>query len=250
MAASPPNLPRVQLSTGQKITIFRSLFRGRDDVYAARWESPDGRHGYSPVAQRDWNAYNAASPADRKRVDKETRKYLPLTDQAIHNHLAGKQTLGVYPLLRDETCWFLAVDFDKQSWQQDIAAFLKTSDELAVPAALERSRSGNGGHVWIFFDRPVSAIIARKLGALLLTRAMERRLTSTRSRFLRPAFPQSGHDAQRRLRQLDRLAVAERASIRAPYGISGCQSSAIPGSMVVPIIAEKNDPTGSRKFDP
>ncbi len=173
--SAPSDLPCVQLTTPQKIELFRSLFRGRDDVYAARWESPDGRHGYSPVAQRDWKAYNAASIEDRKRVDKETRKYVPLTDQAIHDHLSGKQTLGVYPLLRDETCWFLAVDFDKKSWEKDATAFLKTCQDLQVPAALERSRSGKGGHIWIVFERPIPATVARKLGALLLTRTMERR---------------------------------------------------------------------------
>ncbi len=130
VAAAPAIAPSVSLTTPQKIELFRSLFRGRDDVYAARWESPDGRHGYSPVAQR---------------------KHVPLTDQAVHDHLSGKQTLGVYPLLRDETCWILAVDFDKKSWQKDTTAFLKTCHDLHVPAALERSRSGKGGHIWIFF---------------------------------------------------------------------------------------------------
>ncbi len=138
--------PRLQLTTAQKIAVFRSLFRGREDVYAARWESPDGRHGYSPVSQRNWQAYNAANAEDRKRVDKETRKYLPLTDQAVHDHLAGTQTLGVYALLRDETCCFLAVDFDEKTWQQDTSAFLKTCGDLHVPAALERSRSGKGSN--------------------------------------------------------------------------------------------------------
>jgi superfamily II DNA or RNA helicase len=175
MAAAPAIAPSVSLTTPQKIELFRSLFRGRDDVYAARWESPGGRHGYSPVAQRDWKAYNAANIEDRKRVDKETRKYVPLTDQAVHDHLSGRQTLGVYPLLRDETCWFLAVDFDKKSWQKDTTAFLKTCHALHVPAALERSRSGKGGHIWIFFEQRMPATIARKLGALLLTRTMERR---------------------------------------------------------------------------
>jgi hypothetical protein len=105
-----PNRPK--LSPAEKIALFRSLFRGREDVYAQRWESPDGRSGYSPRTERNWNAYNAAKPEDRKRVDKETRKSLPLTNEAIHAHLTGKQTLGVYPLLPDESCWFLAVDFD------------------------------------------------------------------------------------------------------------------------------------------
>lgn len=175
VAAAAAMVPSVSLTTPQKIELFRSLFRVRDDVYAARWESPDGRHGYSPVAQRDWKAYNAASIEDRKRVDKETRTFVPLTDQAIHDHLSGKQTLGVYPLLRDESCWFLAIDFDKKSWQKDTTAFLKTCHDLHVPAALERSRSGKGGHIWIFFERPMPATVARKLGALLLTRTMERR---------------------------------------------------------------------------
>ncbi len=170
---TPPARPG--LNTAEKIALFRSLFRGREDVYAQRWESPDGRSGYSPKTERDWKAYYAAKPEDRKRVDKETRNNIPLTDEAIHAHLAGKQTLGVYPLLLDESCWFLAVDFDKKTWKDDAAAFLTTCHELNVPAAIERSRSGNGAHVWIFFERPVPAGVARRLGSLLLTRTMERR---------------------------------------------------------------------------
>jgi hypothetical protein len=121
------------------------------------------------------SAYNAAKPEQRKRVDKATRTYLPLTNQAIHDHLTGKQTIGVYALLPDETCWFLAADFDKDTWQEDATAFLESCSSLGVPAALERSRSGKGGHVWVFFDQPVPAVVARKLGTFLLTRTMERR---------------------------------------------------------------------------
>jgi hypothetical protein len=150
-----------KLSAAEKVALFRSFFRGREDVYAQRWESPDGRSGYSPKTDRDWQAFYAAKPEDRKRVDKETRKNIPLTDEAVHAHLAGKQTLGIYPLLLDETCWFLAVDFDKKTWREDASAFRETCRELRVPAALERSRSGNGAHVWIFFDRPVSAGLLR-----------------------------------------------------------------------------------------
>jgi superfamily II DNA or RNA helicase len=171
--APAPNKPK--LSTAEKIALFRSLFRGREDVYAQRWESPDGRSGYSPRTERNWNAYNAAKPEDRKRVDRETRKNLPLTNEAIHAHLTGKQTLGVYPLLPDESCWFLAVDFDKKTWKDDASAFLATCREFNVAAALERSRSGNGAHIWFFFERPVPAGAARRLGTLLLTRTMERR---------------------------------------------------------------------------
>ena len=93
----------------------------------------------------------------------------------IENHLLGKETIGVYPLLSDETCWFLAVDFDKKTWQEDSIAFMDTCLEMQVPAALERSRSGRGGHIWILFERAVPAITARKLGCAILTRTMERR---------------------------------------------------------------------------
>ncbi len=174
-ALAIPAEPQSKLETGQKIALFRSLFRGREDIYPIRWESPDGRHGYMPHSEPDWSAYHAAKPEDRKRVLKEVRKYFRLTDEVVHGHLTGKHTIGVYPLLRDETCWLLAVDFDKKTWQEDTAAFRETCRGLDVPAALERSRSGKGGHIWIFFDRPVPAVVARKLGALLLTRTMERR---------------------------------------------------------------------------
>jgi hypothetical protein len=163
------------LSIAGKLRLFRDLFRGREDVYAVRWENPDGRKGYTPKSERDWKAYYAAKPEDRPRVDRETRKYSSLTDDVVQAHLKGEITIGVYPLLRDETCWFLAADFDKTTWQQDCQAFLETCREWNVPASVERSRSGKGGHIWIFFDSVISALLARKLGCALLTRTMERR---------------------------------------------------------------------------
>src|ERR1700681_2982492 len=159
----------------EKISLFRSLFRGREDVYAIRWEGKGGKSGYSPAGVMDWRAIHAAKPEERKKVARKTRTLQPLTDSAIRDHLTGKQTIGVYPLLPDETCWFLAVDFDKKTWEYDSLAFLATCQELNVPAALERSRSGKGCHIWIFFDRAVPAIAARKLGCVILTRTMERR---------------------------------------------------------------------------
>jgi len=159
----------------RRIALFRSLFRGREDVYARRWENDDGRHGYVPAHVKDWKAINRSRPEDRKKVAQKTRKFLPMTDAVIENHLLGKETIGVYPLLPDETCWLLATDFDKKTWEYDALAFLETCQELNVPAALERSRSGKGGHIWIFFDRALPAITARKLGCVLLTRTMERR---------------------------------------------------------------------------
>jgi hypothetical protein len=173
--SAPPNAHIPVLRAEQRIALFRSLFHGRDDVYAVRWENADGRYGYMPKADRDWKAYLRAKDEDRKKVDRQTRKFRPLTDEVVRGHLVGDHTIGIYPLLQGETCWFLAVDFDKKTWRKDAAAFLAVCCELNVPAALERSRSGNGGHVWIFFDRAIPATTARKLGCAILTRAMESR---------------------------------------------------------------------------
>ncbi|MGC1404669.1 MAG: restriction endonuclease subunit R, partial [Thermodesulfobacteriota bacterium] len=157
-----------------KIALFKNLFRGREDVYPVRWERKDGRSGYSPACAFEWKRPLCSKPAV-KCANCENRKFLPLTDEIIQNHLLGKQTIGGYPLLSDETCWFLAVDFDKKTWREDTGAFLYTCRQLEIPAALERSRSGTGGHIWIFFDRPVPASLARKLGCTILTRTLEDR---------------------------------------------------------------------------
>jgi len=155
-------------SPDEKVKLFRSLFHGRDDVYAVRWEGRNGKTGYSPACRRAWG------DSFSKRSD-EPKEYFPLTDEVVHGHLTGKLTAGVYPLLADETCWFLAADFDKATWQDDVRAFLHTCAEWKVPAILERSRSGHGGHIWILFEAPLPASLARKLGAAILTRTMERR---------------------------------------------------------------------------
>ena len=173
---SAPEALKLGIATAeQRIALFRSLFRGREDIYAIRWENNDGRTGYMPKADRDWKSYLSAKDEDRKKVDRLTRTYRPLTDDAIHGHLVGEETVGIYPLLQDETCWLLAVDFDKKAWQEDTASFLAACSELSVPAVLERSRSGKGGHVWIFFERAIPASTARTLGCAILTRTMESR---------------------------------------------------------------------------
>ena len=157
-----------------KIALFRSLFRGREDVYPVRWERKDGRSGYSPACVLEWKKPLCGKPAV-KCGNCRHRKLLPITDEVIHHHLIGKHTVGVYPMLPDETCWFLAVDFDRKTWQEDARAFLATCHKMAIPAALERSRSGKGGHVWLFFKSPVPASLARKLGCAILTRTLEER---------------------------------------------------------------------------
>jgi superfamily II DNA or RNA helicase len=156
-----------------KVSLFRSLFRGRDDVYAVRWEGKGGKTGYSPAGIREWVPEAAGKPGQKKPY--RLSKLFPLSDDVVRDHLLGQQTIGVYPLLEDDTCWFVAVDFDKKSWEADACAFLETAREIGVPASLERSRSGNGGHVWIFFSTPVQATLARKLASATLTRTMERR---------------------------------------------------------------------------
>jgi superfamily II DNA or RNA helicase len=151
-------------STNQKIELFRSIFKGRDDVYAERWESDySGKKGYSPACENKWDAIKK----------KEPRKYLPLTDQVVLDHLSGTKTIGVYPLLRDNRCCFLACDFDGRGWQLDALAYLDICIRYGVPAYLERSRSGDGGHAWIFFSAPVKAETARQLGMRLLRQVME-----------------------------------------------------------------------------
>ena len=158
----------------EKIELFQQLFCGREDVYPLRWENRQGKSGYSPACANEWDRVLCGKPRV-KCAQCKNRQFLPLTGEVIHDHLSGKHTIGVYPILKDESCWFLVADFDKSNWQLDASAFLDCCEVLDVPACLERSRSGNGGHVWIFFESPVPAVLARKLGASILTHTMERR---------------------------------------------------------------------------
>ena len=164
-----------------KIALFRSLFRGREDVYPRRFQSrKTGRAGYSPACANEW-AQGVCEKPRIKCSECLQRRFLPVTDEVIRWHLRGQDdrgrdfVMGVYPMLLDETCFFLAADFDKATWQDDAAAFLETCRQMNLPAALERSRSGNGGHVWFFFNEAVPATLARKMGTHILTETMERR---------------------------------------------------------------------------
>ena len=144
----------------QKVKLFRQLFRGRQDVFPTRFvrgvcELPKIKCGECP-----------------------NQAFVPVDDAAILAHLRGQHVMGVYPLLQDETCWFLAVDFDKKSWAEDVAAFVATCRDVGLPASVERSRSGDGAHVWFFFSEPVPAAAARKMGCYLITETMSRRQSS------------------------------------------------------------------------
>ncbi len=168
----------------QKIALFQSLFRGREDVYPRRFESKrTGKSGFQPVCRNEWIRPICQKPKI-KCGECENRDLIPLSDDVIRNHLIGidptdryrrEFVIGVYPMLVDETCWFLAVDFDKEEWKENSRAYLETCETFNVSAVLERSRSGNGGHIWIFFSEPIPAKLARQLGAFMLTRTMETR---------------------------------------------------------------------------
>ena len=197
----------------QRIELFRSLFRGRDDVYAIRWESADGRSGYMPKADRDWKSYLRAKDKDRKKVDRQTRKFRPLTQDVVRGHLVGDHTVGIYPLLQDETCWFLAVDFDKRTWQKDAAAFL---------VVLSRDECASGfGTFSVGKRRPCVDILQSSNSCDRRAKTGLRNSYSNHgvpppsgSGVLRPILPQPGHDAQGRSWQPDRVCLCKSFRVR------------------------------------
>ena len=165
--------PRL-FSTAQKVALFRKLFRGRTNVYPIRWESKvSGKTGYSPACANEWRAGVCEKPRI-KCGDCNNRVLIPLSDGVIYGHLAGDHTVGIYPLLEDDSCYFLAVDFDEDDWQDDTRAFTQSCAQLGVPAAIEISRSGQGAHVWVFFDSRVAARDARRLGTAVISHTCSR----------------------------------------------------------------------------
>jgi len=148
--------------SNEHINTFHFLFKGREDVFAIRWEK-SGKSGYMPAYHYDPYHYRVHKMNGGTFSNYPHKTYLPFTDSEIHKHLNGIQQVGVYPLLQDNTSWFLVADFDKQNWKEEAVNFLSACKEKNIPAYLERSRSGNGGHVWIFFDKPYPAIRSRKI---------------------------------------------------------------------------------------
>ena len=186
---APSNINAIAVVTSaspsaEKVSLFRRLFAGRVDVFPVRWENrKTGKGGYAPACANEWLKGICNKPQIRCG-ECPNQAFISVSDEIIERHLRGGDgarslggdfVAGVYPMLLDETCWFLAADFDKENWADDALAVLETSLAKGVPAALERSRSGNGGHVWIFFSAPISARVARQLGAMLITATMERR---------------------------------------------------------------------------
>jgi hypothetical protein len=158
-----------------KIRLFMSLFKGRKDVYARRWENKKkGTSGYAPVCLNQWQPGVCSKPKIPCSKCKN-KSYAVLDENAIEDHLRGNTVVGIYPMLPDETCCFLAMDFDEADWLKDVSAVRDVCNEFEIPLAIERSRSGVGGHAWFFFEHPISAVLARKFGTTLLTCTMDRR---------------------------------------------------------------------------
>lgn len=168
-----PRLPSegVPTTPAAKIALFRRLFRGRSEVWPRLWlNAKTGKKGYAPVCGNDWRLGVCGKPKVKCGAC-PNQAFLPVTDAVLQDHLQGRHVAGVYAMLPDETCWFVAADFDEAQWQDDVLAFARVGRSKGIDVAVERSRSGNGAHAWIFFQEPVPAAMARKLGSLIITAA-------------------------------------------------------------------------------
>jgi superfamily II DNA or RNA helicase len=155
-----------------KLRLFRDLFRGREDVFAVRWENHSrNRSGYSPRCANEWRHGVCGKPKVRCG-ECTSQAFVGFDDRQLLAHLQGRQVIGIYPLLPDDCCWLLAIDLDRGSWRADVQALAKTCRSFGLHPAIERSRSGNGAHIWFFFTDPVPAAEARRLGFTILTAAM------------------------------------------------------------------------------
>ncbi len=168
----PSDAQLSEFSTAEKIVIFQRLFIGRMDIFATRWENTRGRNGYSVACHNEWVSGICQKPVV-KCSECAHRNFKGINQQEIYGHLSGKQIIGLYPLLQDNACHFLAFDLDKSDWQQAVLALAERCNELHIPHAVERSRSGKGAHLWIFFESAIPAKDARLLGSKLLDLAME-----------------------------------------------------------------------------
>jgi superfamily II DNA or RNA helicase len=173
-AEKSPELPLGKGTPGtneEKIELFLSLFGARRSVYPKLWINlKKGSKGYSPACSNEW-VHGVCEKPRVKCSDCPNKNFPPLDHPAIHSHLIGHHTIGTYAIREDDSCIFLAADFDGDGWMQDIEAYRRAAEQMGNSVGIERSRSGNGGHAWIFFERPVPAVLARRLGTLIVARA-------------------------------------------------------------------------------
>jgi superfamily II DNA or RNA helicase len=173
---APVSMDEVPRTPSEKVSLFRSLFRGRPDVFPTRFVARrTGKPGYAPACANKFKPGLCGLRTGGKCGDCSNQAFHPVDDGMVLDHLRGRHVMGVYPLLEDETCWFVAVDFDGPGWKDDVAAFVETCRSAGVKPAIERSRSGNGAHAWFFFAAPVLARTARAMGCYLITETMSRR---------------------------------------------------------------------------
>jgi hypothetical protein len=161
----------------RKLSLFAGLFRGREDVFPRRWEKPaKGRSGWAPCCDNEWKAGVCGKPRVKCGQCPNQAFRAPAQSELLA-HLQGRQVMGTYPLLAYDVCWLLAIDLDGRSWRSDVKAIREVCEEFDVVPAIERSRSGDGAHVWFFFSEALPAALARRFGSMLLTSAMARTTT-------------------------------------------------------------------------
>lgn len=166
-------LNRPPETNDEKVKLFLDLFRCRQDVFPKYWEnSKNGKKGYSPVCLNEWQRLLCDKPKI-KCSDCKSQKFARLDSLAVENHLKGLQIIGTYSILENDSCTFLACDFDEESWQRDVFLYKEQAAILGVETLVERSRSGNGAHAWIFFSEAIPARLARSLGTLILSKCIE-----------------------------------------------------------------------------
>ena len=156
-------------SSKEKIDFFLSLFKGRADVCAKRWKN---KPGYSPYCYNDFKPGICNKPKI-KCTECKTSQFAPLDEEQIKNHLLGKYVLGLYPMTTNDTCFLLAMDFDESTWGEDIKVVITVCNNNNIPVYAERSRSGEGCHLWFFFEREMKASLARRFGTIILNLAMQ-----------------------------------------------------------------------------
>lgn len=173
-ADESPELPLGKGTPGtneEKVDLFLNLFGARRSVYPKLWINlKKGSKGYSPACSNEW-VHGVCEKPRVKCSDCPNQNFPPLDHSAIHSHLTGRHTIGTYAIREDDSCIFLAADFDGDGWMQDIEAYRRAAEQMGISVGIERSRSGNGGHAWIFFAHPVPAVLGRRLGTLIVARA-------------------------------------------------------------------------------